>query len=213
MAVRCLACGRLSRDEMVCEWCRTLIAPAGRRPAAMGTVEAAEEARGAALPHSPQAPPEAMVSGSREEAMAATGEGVAETEEDEPGLAARGAEESAAPDELAEQANWYWDPDTRVILLLILLQSGLTLYLGRLSSWWSITGFLWLVVGYGVIERLSWSLALPLVLFTLDVALLLFGIGPRERAGFLSLAPLDFSLYLLRLVIWALIWRLQDQLD
>ena len=67
--------------------------------------------------------------------------------------------------------------------------------------------------GYGVIERLSWSLALPLVLFTLDVALLLFGIGPRERAGFLSLAPFDFFLYLLRLVIWALIWRLQDQLD
>jgi hypothetical protein len=144
---------------------------------------------------------------------AAVGSPATEVGEAEPGGRQRDGAESAAPEELAAPPEWYWDPDTRVILLLILLQFGLTLYLGRLSSWWSLTGLLWLVAGYGVIERLAWSLALPLVLFTLDMALLLFGVGPRERAGFFSLAPLDFFLYLLRLVIWALIWRLQDQLD
>jgi hypothetical protein len=133
--------------------------------------------------------------------------------EEEPGHSERERAESAAPEELAEPAPWYWDPDTRVILLLILVQFGLTLYLGRLSSWWSLTGCLWLVVAYGVVERLSWSLALPLVLVTLDVSLLLFGIGPRERAGFFSLAPLDCFLYLLRLVIWALIFGLRDEMD
>ena len=67
-------------------------------------------------------------------------------------------------------------------------------------------------VGYGVKERLSWALALPLVLFTLDVTTLLFGVGPRERAGFYDPVPMDFLLYLLRLVIWALIWPLRDEL-
>jgi len=99
-----------------------------------------------------------------------------------------------------------------VIGVLILIQLGLTLYLGQLSSWWSLTGVLWLLVIYGVKERLSWALALPLVLFTLDIAMLLFGVGPRERAGFYSLAPMDFFLLLFRLVIWGLIWRLRDEL-
>jgi hypothetical protein len=103
------------------------------------------------------------------------------------------------------------DRQTRVILALILLQLGLTLYLGGLS-WWSITGALWLVVAYGVIKRLDWVLALPLVLFTLDVALLLFGVGPRERAGFYAPASLDFLLILGRLGIWGLIWQMRDEL-
>jgi hypothetical protein len=102
---------------------------------------------------------------------------------------------------------------TKLMWALILLQLGLTLYLGRLSSWWSITGFLWLAVGYGVQARLAWALALPLVLFTLDVAMLLFGVGPRERAGFYSPAPMDFVLLLLRLGTWGLIWCLRDELE
>jgi hypothetical protein len=213
MAVRCVTCGRLSRDEIMCEWCHLAIPPAARPLAATGPVEAGEEKAPAAslasLPPSPSAAGDAGV----RPGMAAVGSAATEGREDKAGEAEREAAERAGPEELAEPPVWYWDPDTRVILPLILLQFGLTLYLGRLSSWWSLTGFLWLVVAYGVVERLSWSLALPLVLFTLDVALLLFGVGPRERAGFISLAPFDFFLYLLRLVIWALIWRLQDQLD
>jgi hypothetical protein len=112
----------------------------------------------------------------------------------------------------AEETAGRWDGATRLIAGLILFQFVLTLYLGQLSSWWSLTGVLWLLVIYGVRERLSWSLALPLVLFTLDVAMLLFGVGPRERAGFYSPAPMDFLLLLLRLIIWGLIWRLRDEL-
>jgi hypothetical protein len=210
MAVRCVACGRLSRDETVCEWCRAEIPPtAGRRATA---VIEEEEATGGAP--APAAPPAAAVDAvSQPETLAAVPDQETATGEEEPGRSERDEAESATAEERVEPAPWHWDPDTRVILVLILLQFVLTLYLGRLSSWWSLTGFLWLVVGYGVVERLSWSLALPLVLVTLDVALLLFGIGPRQRAGFVSLAPLDFFLYLLRLVIWALIWRLQDQMD
>src|SRR5262249_3333122 len=101
-----------------------------------------------------------------------------------------------------EEAERQRDNATMVIGVLILIQLGLTLYLGQLSSWWSLTGVLWLLVSYGVKERLSWALALPLVLFTLDIAMLLFGVGPRERAGFYSPAPMDFFLLLFRLVIW-----------
>ena len=118
----------------------------------------------------------------------------------------------SATEVMVEEADRQRDNATMVIWALILLQLGLTLYLGQLSSWWSITGVLWLLVGYGVKERLSWALALPLVLFTLDIAMLLFGVGPRERAGFYSPAPMDFFLLLLRLVIWGLIWRLRDDL-
>ena len=209
MAVRCLTCGRLSRDEVACEWCQAEIpAPAGLRVAgdATGREDAASGAALAAIPA-----PGLVGAPSAEAAVAAgpvAGSGAAAESSAEVG-----STESAEPEEGVELPLWHWDNDTRWILALILLQFGLTLYLGRLSSWWSVTGFLWLVVGYGVVERFAWSLALPLVLFTVDVALLLFGIGPRQRAGFLSLAPLDFFLYLLRLVIWALIWRLQDQLD
>jgi hypothetical protein len=119
---------------------------------------------------------------------------------------------AAEPVETLEEVEERQDRDTLVILLLILFQLALTLYLGRLSSWWSVTGILWLLVGYGVKERTTWALALPLVLFTLDIALLLVGIGPRERAGLPALVPLDFFLYLLRMGIWALIWRLRNEL-
>jgi hypothetical protein len=210
MAVRCVGCGRLSRDETVCEWCRMEIPlTAGHRAAAV--IEAEEAAESAAPPLTP--PAAAADAEPRPETPAAVPGPGTTMGEGETGRAERDEAESATTEEWVEPTPWHWDPDTRVILLLILLQFGLTLYLGRLSSWWSLTGFLWLLVGYGVVERLSWSLALPLVLVTLDVALLLFGIGPRERAGFISLAPLDFFLYLLRLVIWALIFRLRDQMD
>jgi hypothetical protein len=210
MAVRCVACGRLSRDETVCEWCRTEIPlTAGPRAAAVIEAEEATDSAQASL-----TPPAAAVDAdSRLQTPAAVPNPVTATGEEKPERLDPDEAESATVEEWVEPRPWHWDPDTRVILLLILLQFGLTLYLGRLSSWWSLTAFLWLLVGYGVVERLSWCLVLPLVLVTLDVALLLFGIGPRERAGFFSLAPLDFFLYLLRLVIWALIWRLQDQMD
>jgi hypothetical protein len=42
--------------------------------------------------------------------------------------------------------------------------------------------------------------------------LLLFGVGPRERAGFPDLGPLDFFLYVLRMGIWVMIWRLKEEL-
>ena len=67
------------------------------------------------------------------------------------------AEEPLKPDEgdtvtteaLIEDAELRRDNTTLVILILILLQLGLTLYLGWFS-WWSLTGILWLVVGLGV---------------------------------------------------------------
>jgi hypothetical protein len=209
MAVRCLGCGRLSRDEAVCEWCRTEIPPEARRLTA-AAVESREADGGTASGatdevEEPGASPLAAVDTvSREEAQAAA----AVPEEER----VQEVAETADPETVVEAIEQRQDRDTLVILLLILVQLALTLYLGRLTSWWSVTGILWLLVGYGVKERASWSLALPLVLFTLDVALLLFGVGPRERAGFPALAPLDFVLYLLRLVIWGLIWRLRDEL-
>jgi len=130
-------------------------------------------------------------------------------DEEPPGAAENDGSTAEASVEEAERQR---DNATMVIGVLILIQLGLTLYLGQLSSWWSLTGVLWLLVAYGVKERLSWALALPLVLFTLDIAMLLFGVGPRERAGFYSLAPMDFFLLLFRLVIWGLIWRLRDEL-
>src|SRR5262249_11695545 len=36
MAVRCAGCGRLSREESVCEWCRSEIPPEGRQMTAAG---------------------------------------------------------------------------------------------------------------------------------------------------------------------------------
>jgi len=36
---------------------------------------------------------------------------------------------------------------------------------------------------------------------------------PEMRAGFYAPAPMDFLLYLFRLVIWGLIWRLRDELE
>jgi len=149
---------------------------------------------------------------SRQEAaeVAAGARPAAGTDAGEPAAAVDG--DAGTAEALTEEAGRQRDNATMVIWGLILLQLAFTLYLGQLSSWWSVTGVLWLLVGYGVKERLSWALALPLVLFTLDVAMLLFGIGPRERAGFFVLAPMDFFLYLLRLVIWALIWSLRDEL-
>ena len=207
MAVRCAGCGRLSRDEVVCEWCRAEIPPAAGRFTAI-------EAGGVAAATAPQSSPRALFPNGGHEAAAVAGAArrIAEPETEEPSPPGNG--EDAVAVEFADEVDWRRDKATLAILLLILLQLGLTLYLGRLSSWWSLTGILWLVVGYGVKERLSWALVLPLVLFTLDVAMLLFGLGPRERAGFYSPAPMDFLLYLLRLVNWALIWwRLREEME
>jgi hypothetical protein len=206
MAVRCWGCGRLSRNQSVCEWCHEAIPAEGLRRASVAGAGSEE------------ASPVATVS--TEQRTSATGVAVEEISRDEAAVAAadvpeedraEDAEETADPEAIVLATETRVDQQTRAILLLILLQFGLTLYLGGLS-WWSITGVLWLVVGYGVREQYSWALALPLVLFTLDVALLLFGIGPRERAGFYAPASLDFLLILLRLGIWALIWRLRDEL-
>jgi hypothetical protein len=201
MTVRCPNCDRLSRDEVVCEWCRAGIPPEARHAAKS---EVAEEGEGdlvagasVALADDESAPSGVGV---EEQPLAppATGEAEAEV-----GV----LEELTAVEELEERQ----ERDTRVIFWLILAQLALTLYLGRLS-WWSATGFAWLVVAYGVKEREMWALALPLVLFTLDIALLLFGIGPRERAGFPDLGPLDFLVYVLRMGIWVMIGRLKDEL-
>jgi hypothetical protein len=227
MAVRCPNCDRLSRDESECEWCRKPI-PAearqmaaraaggeGSNPSAAETVSVAATVEpvpaastAAALPTS-DGPPRADDSGvdavSREEARTAAA-AVPEAERADDALA-----EAVEPESL-EEVEKRQDRDTLVILLLIMFQLALTLYLGRFSSLWSLTGILWLVVGYGVKERYSWSLALPLVLFAVDIALLLFGVGPRERAGLPYFVPLDFFVYALRLFIWALIWRLRDEM-
>jgi hypothetical protein len=196
MAVRCSGCGRLTRGEVTCEWCGADIA-AAPRPAAAPDLEA--EKGGAVKPTS-QATGVAGASAGRGEAADDT---LLESQEGD----------GAIVEELAPAGPWYRDNFTLTILLLILVQFALTLYLGRLATWWSITGFLWLLVGYGVVARLSWSLALPLVLFTLDVALLLINIGPREGAGLFSVGPMVFLLYLLRLGIWALIWPLREEMD
>jgi hypothetical protein len=228
MAVRCPSCSRLSRDEGVCEWCRKPIPEEARRIAARA---AGEEGVGSALsdpqptaavaepgtaglsatadvPHgeAPRQENDAEVDAvSREEARAAAAAvPEAEREEDD--------EAEAVEPETLEAVEERQDRDTLVILVLIMVQLALTLYLGGLSSWWSLSGIAWLVVGYGVKERASWSLALPLLLFTIDVALPLFGIGPREQAGLPFFIPLDFFLYALRLLIWGLIWRLRDEM-
>ncbi len=225
MAVRCPGCGRLSRDESVCEWCRFEIPPETRRPASttgrhpegedppeLKSASGAGEGPGEVSSLAVQTPTVREASEtdaeaiSRREAEAAAAVLTEEDREEETAAAA------VDPAVMVEAVEVRQDRDTLVILALILVQLVLTLYLGRLSSWWSVTGLLWLLVGYGVWVRASWSLALPLVLFTLDVALLLFGVGPRERAGFPALAPMDFLLYLLRLVIWGLIWRLRDEM-
>jgi len=226
MAVRCPHCSRLSRDETVCEWCRVEIPSEARPSAAARTgTEAAEGDTLAPTSGANQAAVSAEVPLS--ETQSALGDGgteeVVETvPREEVTSAARTAPDEARAEDATggaaepvvtlEAVEERQDRDTLVILLLILFQLALTLYLGRLSSWWSVTGVLWLLVGYGVKERATWALALPLVLFTLDIALLLFGIGPRERAGLPALVPLDFFLYLLRMGIWALIWRLRDEL-
>jgi hypothetical protein len=212
MAVRCAGCGRLTRDEWVCEWCRAEIPPEVRQMAAVGTATAG---RGPAVGQEASAPtgdPEAVETVSRQESAAAVAAVPSEALADvgEPPAVVHGEGDTA--EVRVEEPERQRDNATMVIWVLILLQFGLTLYLGQLSSWWSLTGFLWLLVGYGVKERLSWALALPLVLFTLDVAMLLFGVGPRERAGFYSPVPMDFFLLLLRLIIWGLIWRLRDEL-
>src|SRR5437868_12613396 len=204
MAVRCAGCGRLSRDEAVCEWCRAEIPPEVRQMAAAGVAgRAAAVGQDVAVR---TADPAAVDAVSRQEAagVAAGVRPEAEANGEEPPVVVDG--EGSVAEVAVEEAERQRDNATMVIWGLILLQLGLTLYLGQLSSWWSITGVLWLLVGYGVKERLSWALALPLVLFTLDIAMLLFGVGPRERAGFYSPAPMDFFLLLFRLLIWGLIW-------
>jgi len=205
MAVRCWGCGRLTRNEVVCEWCREAIpAEARRRPPMAGSEgdETGSLAYAVAEPRA-AAPGVTVDEVSREEAAVAA---AAVPEEDR----VEDEEADPEPESILMEAEAGMDRQTQVILLLILLQFGLTMYLGGLS-WWSITGLLWLAVAYGVKEQYSWALAMPLVLFSLDVALLQFGIGPRERAGYVP-ASMDFVLILLRLGIWALIWRLRDEL-
>jgi hypothetical protein len=238
MAVRCAACNRLSRDEAVCEWCREEIpvearqlaaARAGARepedtesaatvltdagaPVERDPEQVDASASGSAAPSAPAdrpssaAPDAAIDAVSREEARAAAG--AIPEEEREADEVTEPVDAEAEIDAIEQRQ----DRDTLVILGLILVQLALTLYLGRLSSWWSVTGILWLLVGWGVKQREGWALALPGVLFALDIAFLLFGIGPRERAGLPAYAPLDFVLYVFRVVIWGLIWRLRDEL-
>jgi hypothetical protein len=210
MAVRCAGCGRLSRDERNCEWCAAEIPPEVRRMAAVALGARGAGARvGGAGRVVASDPVETAV---REEERAAAVEAPPEREVAAgDGTIAGDTAVSAAelPAEIVRQQ----ENATKVVWALILLQLGLTLYLGQLSSWWSLTGFLWLAVGYGFQEHFAWALALPLVLFTLDVAFLLFGIGPRERAGFYSPALMDFLLLLLRLATWGLIWHWRDELD
>lgn len=222
MAVRCAACGRLSRDEAVCEWCRTEIPPEARRLTAPAppprapaeetdsfgdpVASADEVALDIAGGNAAEGPDGAVDAISQEEARAAAAEVPEEVRAED------AAAEPIEPEAVVEETEQRLDRMTVVILGLILFQFLLTLYLGRFSSWWSVTGFLWVVVGYGVWQRESWALALPLVLFALDVGLLLFGVGPRERAGFFALTPLDFFLYLVRLTTWGLIWSMRDQL-
>jgi hypothetical protein len=238
MAVRCATCGRLSRDEAVCEWCREEIPAEERQLAAarVGALGMTEPAGGAASmlvvrPPRETAPEQAhaSVAGSAATLPAGASPSVeqpdaavdAVSREEARAAAATVPEEERETDEVAalvdpdaqiEAIERRQDRDTLVILVLIMLQLALTLYLGRLSSWWSVTGILWLLVGWGVKERAGWALALPGVLFALDVAFLLFGVGPRERAGFAAFAPLDFFLYVLRVAIWGFIWRLRDEL-
>jgi hypothetical protein len=206
MAVRCAGCGRLSRDERNCEWCQVEIPPDVRRMAAvaLGARGAGAEVQGAGR---------VVAAGPADTAAREAAAGAAPEPEAAAGDRPIAADTVVSPAELPAAVLRQQDNAAKVIWALILLQLGLTLYLGHLSSWWSITGFLWLAVGYGVQERLAWALALPLVLFTLDVAMLLFGVGPRERAGFYSPAPMDFVLLLLRLGTWGLIWCLRDELE
>ncbi len=231
MAVRCVQCGRLSRNEAACEWCRAEIPAEARQLAAARS--GGRAAQRASPSHETIAP--ATRSDGSEQADAPQAviapqhwsdllDGDAPTPVD----AEAPTEENAAHGVVNEEPDFYeplmvdadasgetgvadTDRATRAIGLLILLQLGLTLYLGGFS-WWSLTGFLWLGVVWGVRERATWSMALPLVLFSLDVALLLFGVGPRERAGFPALTTLDFLLIVMRLGIWALIWRLREEM-
>jgi hypothetical protein len=217
MAVRCPGCGRLSRDETVCEWCRSAIPPQAQRLAAAGArnpEEASGVSEGSGEASSGMAEPPTLreVSESNADAVSQREADAAAVDSADEDRVDGAPAEDAGGVAVVETVEVRQDRDTLVILALILVQWVLTLYLGRLSSWWSVTGFLWLLVGYGVWVRASWSLALPLVLFTLDVALLLFGVGPRERAGFPALAPMDFLLYLLRFVIWGLVWSLRDEM-
>jgi hypothetical protein len=237
MAVRCTECDRLSRDEAVCEWCGEEIpveerqlaaARAGGREtggSAASAVVLADDDRRAEADQEPVDSGAGSTSASpvtgRTPAAASGSPADAVSREEARAAAAAVPDEEREADEVAaavetepeiEAIERRQDRDTLVILVLILVQLAITLYLGRLSSWWSITGILWLLVGWGVKQREGWSLALPGVLFALDIAFLLFGIGPRERAGLPDFAPLDFFLYVLRLTIWGLIWRLRDEL-
>jgi hypothetical protein len=225
MAIRCVGCGRLSRDEARCEWCEAEIPVEARQMAAARGLTrdrahrspaATASPAGARREHGPRAGTRALPEDDLATAPL-TPEGVSRAETAHAAAPVAGQteaedRESEALEAVAPAIAAGPDRETRIIALLILVQFVLTLYLGHQSFWWSLTGWLWLLVLYGVRERAAWSLALPLVLFTLDVSLPLFGIGPRQRAGFALLAPMDMVLYVLRLGIWYLIWCLRDEL-
>src|SRR5712692_7727215 len=101
MAVRCPGCGRLSRDETMCEWCRTEIPPAARR----FTAAAAAGAGTAAGEPSTRVPdPEAVDAVSRQEAaeIAAEVRREAEAAAEEPLKPVDG--ETVAAEALVEEA-------------------------------------------------------------------------------------------------------------
>src|SRR5437762_13588505 len=130
MAVRCAGCGRLTRDEMVCEWCRAEIPPEVRQMAAVGTATAGRGPAAGQEPSARAGGPENVDTVSREEAAAAAARVPPEAAGEPP--AAHGDSDTA--EARVEEADRQRDNATMVIWVLILLQLGLTLYLGQLSS-------------------------------------------------------------------------------